>query len=164
MASSDLWCAPSTKQWRREMLTGALKQEVRPGWPCRLQVDEGPQVFCVGAVLHKAMCSLQRHYNGLGVGQPKQLASDGGALQYNSSAARTREEPVLQAVCRQSTVNYSYESHTLFPWRQTALPAALPAHIQSPRCGRPRVSSRHAAQCSAVQWQSPPGTASPHPH
>ena len=47
------------KAVRRESFTGALEQEVGPCWPCRLQIDEGPQVLCVGAVLHEAMRSLQ---------------------------------------------------------------------------------------------------------
>ncbi len=60
----------------------------------------------MGAVLHEAMRSLQSHEDGLSVSQPEQLASEGGVLHYGS-AARPHEQPVLQAICRQSEVKQS---------------------------------------------------------
>ena len=67
------------------MLTGALEQEVRAGWPRRFQIDEGSQVFGVGAVLHEAMRSLQWRQDAIRGSQPEQLASEGGMLHYSSS-------------------------------------------------------------------------------
>ena len=56
----------------------------------------------MGAVLHEAMCSLQRHHDVLRVGQPEQLAQREPPVMQYDSAACAREQPVLQAIAVES--------------------------------------------------------------